>query len=295
MARAGRGAAIPPRPRRGRRRRRPPAGGFSRALADAPFTRIDALGEAARRGARARTARARSALLSLTGVEDAARHAGCAEALAKAAVARAARHRLAAVDEALAPIDEALAVAVDRGAGLAAAPEIFAQVQAAWIWSGSDEGVERFVADRAMPLLWDGYRAPGWDTLRALITPLDPLIRSLATRIEADPTQIAYAAPCAQLLGFMADVTTSLADEQMILERALKICPSHRNARAHLAFRLCEQAGRAADRWTISAEELARAEAQVQRAEQLFPACENLPEARRKVEAARGRRGGALA
>src|SRR5262249_24598397 len=62
-----------------------PRAELDRALAEAPFARIDALGRSAREGARERTARARTSLASLVGVPDAVRQAGCSEPLAKAA------------------------------------------------------------------------------------------------------------------------------------------------------------------------------------------------------------------
>src|SRR6185436_16487006 len=86
--------------------------------------------------------------------------AGCSEALARGAAARADRHRMAAVDEALAPLDEALTAASDRGEGVAAAPDLLDQVRRVWVWSGEDEGVERFAVERASSIAWDADHAP---------------------------------------------------------------------------------------------------------------------------------------
>lgn len=266
---------------------------LDRALADAPFTRIDALGRRAHEGARDRTARAGAALAALAGVPEAVRQAGCGEALARAATARAERHRMSAVDEALAPLDEALNAAVDRGQGMTAGPEIFLQVQAAWAWAGRDEGVERFAAERSAKLLWEAYRITGWKELGRLIAALSPLADRLASRIEADPSQIAYAGHCAQLLCFAADVEPTLEKELELVERALRVCPSHRNSRSHLARRLCQSASRACEHG--GAAELARAEAEVTRAEKLFPSLEVLGETREKIAAGRKRMAGSHA
>lgn len=270
-----------------------PAAELDRALADAPFTRIDALGRRAHDGARDRTARAGAALAALAGVPEAVRQAGCGEALARAAAARAERLRMSAVDEALAPLDEALSAAFDRGQGLAAAPDLFREVGAVWTWAGRDEGVERFAAERSSKLLWEAYRITGWKELGRLIDALLPLAERLASRIEADPSQIAYAGHCAQILCFAADVEPTLDKELELIERALRVCPSHRNSRAHLARRLCQSATRACEKG--GAAELARAEAEVARAEKLFPALDVLGETRDKIAASKKRMEGSRA
>src|SRR5262249_43488155 len=139
-----------------------------------------------------------------------------------------------------------ITAAADRGAALTAAPDLFAQVHAAWIWSGEDEGVERFAVERASSLLWEAYRVPGWDAMRRILVPLGPLVDRLATRIQADPTRVAYRGPTAQILAFVADVEPRRDGEKEIVERALRVCPSPRTARSPRATRLCESAARLA-------------------------------------------------
>jgi hypothetical protein len=260
---------------------------------EAPFEPLDALGRTAQAGARELTAAASTALLGLAGVDDACAIAGCSEALARAARRRASARRGAAVEAALAPIGDALEEASAR---VHATPgddpriAVLARASAVWKWAGEDETVERFVVDRAQPVGWDAYRGTGWSQLRKLITAVDPMVERLAGRIE-QTANIAYASGCAELLVFRAQIESPFRRQKETAERALRLCPSHRNARVVLAGFLCEEA---ILRVTVgllppSRADCAAAEADVARAEELFPTSSRIAGARAKIEAAKRR------
>jgi hypothetical protein len=121
-----------------------------------------------------------------------------------------------------------------------------------------------------------------------LIEPIWPLVDSLTRRIEADPTKVAYAARCAQMLVFKADVVRTEAETTAIAERALRICPSHRNTRLTLAHSLCEQALRLLPGARAPTHQsCASAEAMIQRAESLYPSTTRLPEAQKRLAEAK--------
>ena len=251
---------------------------------------IDALGSDARAGARDRRADAAAALAALERVPEASRIAGVSDPVARELYRRAARARAAAIEEALAPVREALAEAAARGGVTGAS--LVARFAAVWRWTEGDETVEQAAVKETAALLWEHYRAGRWAQLREMLAPLEPLVNRLAQRIEADPTRVAYAAPCAQLLVFRAECAAAEDVQLATLEWALRICPSHRNGRLVLASTLCERAIRTLERGPLAgvARGVDAAAADVARAEELYPASKRLDEARQKLAAARGRR-----
>jgi hypothetical protein len=121
-----------------------------------------------------------------------------------------------------------------------------------------------------------------------LIEPVWPLVDSLTRRIETDPSKNAYAARCAQMLVFKADVARTEAETTAIAERALRICPSHRNTRLTLAHSLCEQALRLLPGARAPTHQgCASAEAMIKRAESLYPSAGRLPEAQKRLTEAK--------
>ena len=265
-----------------------PKAELSRALDEAPLWAIEELGRRAREGAREGTAEARSALAALARVEQACRLARAPDLLVGAATRKAAALRAAAAEDALAPILSAIAEAEAQGEPTGdECAALFSRVAAVWRWSGEDEAVEQFAVEQAAPLGWNHYRASRWSDLDKLGAAIAPLVDSLARRIAGDPTRIAYAGPCAQMLVFRSE--TRKADEQIsILEWALTICPTHRNARVVLANALCEKAYRyLPGSRAPSHPDYEEALALVDRAEKLFPTASRIEEARRRLEAAR--------
>ncbi|MDI1480833.1 hypothetical protein [Polyangium sp. y55x31] len=258
---------------------------LDRALADAPLWCIEDLGERARTGARDLTADAERALAALGRVPEAARIARAPEALAERAARRATSLVAIAVEEALAPVLAACVEATAQGEPSATeGAALLRRFVAVWRWTGSDESVEHAAIEQATPLAWAHYRASRWDDLRRLIAPVEPLVDSLARRIENDPSKLAYAARAAQMLVFRSDVVRTEPETIALLDRAITICPTHRNARLMKANTLCDQALRLLPGARApSRQDHDRAAGLIDRAEQLYPAATRLPEARKRL------------
>jgi hypothetical protein len=133
---------------------------------------------------------------------------------------------------------------------------------------------------------WELYRARRYDDLRRLLEPYRPVFESLAARIAADPSEIAYASTCAQMFVFSAELGKTASDRRALAERAISICPTHRNARLILASALCDDAMAAMRKLDVfnASREVPRIEALLARAESLYPQSTNLPIARRMLE-----------
>jgi hypothetical protein len=196
------------------------------------------------------------------------------------------RRRTAAVDAALAVVSEALDEANVRGELARSGRDILLRGIEVWRWSGDDEAVEQFVADRLATIGWELYRARDWDALRRTFDPFRPIIESFAHRLESDPTKISFAAPCAQMFVFLTDIESDPARKRELAERAVRLCPTHRNGRLNLASLLCDEAIAAMKGMVLFTrrEELARIEALIERAEKLYPQSSELPEAKAMLE-----------
>lgn len=254
-----------------------------------PLEVMGELGKRAEKTSRDLLPQGRAALLALAWLPDAAKLAGVSEPAARRARSEAERLRNAALEAALAVIGEALDDANVRGDLTTRARSLLLRAVDVWTWSERDESVEQFVVDRLGSVGWELYRARRWSDLRALLEPFRPLIENLALRIEQDPTKIAYAAPCAQMYVFLSDVDTGEGRRAMHAERAVKVCPTHRNGRLILAAALCDQAMASMRTMVLFArrDELERVEALVARAEKLYPQSSDLPEAKAMLERVR--------
>ncbi|HVJ90709.1 MAG TPA: hypothetical protein VM580_12965, partial [Labilithrix sp.] len=231
----------------------------------------------------------RASLLALAKTDDAARMAGASEETASRARTYAKRCRNAAIETALAVIGDGLDEAGARGELGSSGQVLLVRAIPVWTWTSHDEAVEHFVVDRIDRLGWELYRARKWDSLRYLLDPFRPIFDSLACRIERDTSQIAYAAACAQMFVFLAEVELVLANKVAMAERAVKICPTHRNGRLVLASALCDQAIDRMRAMVLFArsEELARVEALLARAESLYPQTSSLADAKAMLERAK--------
>lgn len=262
---------------------------IEKAAESAATEPIDDLARAAREGANELTTTSRLAIAALAQIDEASRVAASSPALAKNLSRRAERARAAAAEDALAPIEQALSEASARGDVQTRAPALFQRVAGIWSWSGEDEAVEIFAIEQVTPIAWEIQRESRWSDLARLLAPVLPLSENLARRIDADPTRIAYAAGCAQIYVFRVEMAPDLEQRLALGERAIKLCPSHRNGRLVLASALCDQAvrlltsvGVAAPAATIEV-----AEATVTRAERLFPELKKLEDTKKRVEIAK--------
>lgn len=264
-----------------------PAHDIQKAATDAPFGPIVRLGRAAKAGARELSEPARLALRVLARMSHACDAAGAGDELRRKAEGRARRERETAIDAAIARVDAAIEEAFVRDAPTSEIVSLLWDGVAVWRWSDKDEQVERFMVQRITPALWQRYHARRWDDVRALLHPLEEPIEHLARLIETDPKKLAYAAPCAQMYVFRAEVAPSFEAQLALCERAVALCSTHRNGRLILADLLIERALRAVDTampWATG-DALARAAADVKRAEDLYPTLKRLPDAKQRLKA----------
>jgi hypothetical protein len=272
-----------------------PDADIERAADEAAMEPIDELGRAAQAGAHEQTRASWLAIASLTRVPEACRAAGLPPALTAAAVRKADRWKSAAADEALAPILEAFSEAAARGDAPAKAPALLERTAQIWRWSHGEELVEIFAVEQATPVAWEIQRDSRWDDLRRLLTPVLPLVERLSARVEADPSKIAYAGPCAQIYVFLYELENDLEKSLAHAERSVKLCPTHRNGRLVLASGLCDAASHALTQvgWYVPPEALDRAEALVSRAEKLYPSLQKIENVKQRIADARRAAGSA--
>lgn len=251
-----------------------------------PLEVVAELGKRAEGTSRDLAAPGRAAMLALSRVTEAARIAGVSEDATRRVQQAAERTRNAALDAALAVIGEALDEANVRGELTTSGHSILTRALDVWVWSGNDEAVEQFVIDRLATVGWELYRARAWDALRHAFAPFRPMIDHMARRIEQDPSKIAFAAPCAQMFVFLTDIERVPSRKAELAERAVRLCPSHRNGRLNLASLLCDDALASMRQMVLFArrDELQRVEQLLNRAESLYPQSTELPEARAMLE-----------
>jgi hypothetical protein len=254
---------------------------------------VDELGSVASRGAKDGTVAAAIALAALARSQDACKQACAPAALATKLVARADRARAYAIDDALASVEDALQEARARNAPAGEIATLLHRVRGIWKWADRDESVERFAVDQVTPIAWDVYRHSAWDVLRSLLAPCELLYDNLEARLLARPQDIAYAAKCAQILVFRSEADTVRAKEWLYAERALVVCPTHRNGRLILSHLLSDHAISVLGRSTIFSgrNDVAEMTPVVERAEKLFPQGTRTQEARSKLDEARARWG----
>lgn len=251
-----------------------------------PLEVLADLGKRAENSSRDLAPAGRAALLALAWVGEAGRIGGVPDEVTRRAQRDAARWRNAALDAALAVIGEALDESNMRGELTTGGRTILLRALNVWVWSGNDEAVEEFVIDRLSTVGWELYRARNWDALRFTFDPFRPMIDTMARRIENDPSKIAFAAPCAQMFVFLTDMELNRARKRELAERAVRICPTHRNSRLNLASLLVDEGLDSMRQMVLFArkEELERVEALLQRAESLYPQSSELPEAKAMLE-----------
>jgi hypothetical protein len=266
-----------------------PKSDLEQTVAEAPSWPVEELGDAAKRGARDLTAESKLALVVLRRVPEACRAAGVTPELETRVNRRAQSLIASAIEDAITPVLTVIAEATSKGEPTAQeGATLLRRFVAVWNWSGEDESVEIAMIDEATPLGWSHCRQSRWGDLGILIDPIWPMVDSLTKRIEADPTKVAYAARCAQMLVFKADTMKTELETTAIAERALRICPSHRNSRLTLAHSLCEQALRLLPGVRAPTHQgVATAEGMIKRAESLYPSLTRLPEAQKRLAEAK--------
>lgn len=252
----------------------------------------EAIGEAradAERGARALDRPGRAALLALSWFSRAAEQSGAPERASEGPRAQAESACVAALESALSPIEAALEEA--RVAGRLGKDGQAPMLRAlhTWEWAGRPEHVEQFIVTKLADIGWELYRGEDWAELRRALDPHRVVFDHLAARIERDPSRVAYAAPCAQMFVFVADVEVDLPRRIAAAERAVRVCPTHRNGRLTLAALLLDDACRRLSDMRLVArrDEVERLERQIRRAEALYPRSREIGRAKELLERAR--------
>lgn len=262
-----------------------PEDAIERAARDAATRGIDAVAAAAREGAEARSAGGAVALAVLAGVEEAIRIAAVDGELAARARSRAQAAHAAIALAVLEPIAVELEELSAREWKPDEVASALARATEAWRWAGEDAEIERFVARELPRFAWDLYRGKRWDDLRGLLRAIEAPSDRMARRIEEDPAQIAWAAQCAQLLVFRAELAPTLDTQLVLAERGHRLCPSLRNARLVLADLLCARAERRLEQPVLlrGADAWAAARRDVDRAGEIFPELARLAALRERL------------
>jgi len=258
-----------------------------RVAVDHAWSVIAQLSEEAHAGASTFDRAARLRVLVLRSASQACALAGLTEKEALTVTNRAETALSDITDEALRPIADALETAEARNADTAERGRILHRVAAAWYFCAFDPIAEQFAVDRATPIAWEIYRAPGNQKNRAFLEPLMPLYDSLARRIASDPLHFAYAARCAEIMLFYAELEPTLDQQIRGVEHILLICPTHSNGRLVLAQYLCTKALRALT-GIPSVANIRDAEALITRAEGLYPEQKSVTNARARLEEVKG-------
>lgn len=255
--------------------------------------------ELALRGIRAIAARAASwndaplciPLQVLRRIEVAVAMAGVDGPLAEAARRCAARESDRIIASRLDPFRAQLDAVAARNWTGPEARDLFARLRNEWEWSGEDVELEHLMVTEVPRFAWDLYRDKKWAELRALLAPIEVPTDQLQRRIERDPAQLAWAAACAQVLIFRAELAPTLDAQVALAERGHRTCPSLRNARLVLADLLCARAERRLETPVLlrRSEAHDEASADVERAESLYPELRRLAQIKRKLHPAAAR------
>lgn len=245
-------------------------------IQDLPFHTLEAIEKRALIGARERTAASRSALQLL----------GTAASLENNRYGRRAKIAIDRIlDEATAAPLEAIHEAKAQESDKLAEDALMA-LAAVWQWADRPLVLETQTLEMADHFLWAWNKADGKGPLKErTMRNLAPLVDSLATRIERDSTEMfAWSALCAQSLIFLSDDLLTQGDRVAAAERAVRVCPTHRNARSRLAFHRADAALTRIARNTRDG--LEEADRLLADGERLFPASPTVRNARERWEAA---------
>ncbi len=258
----------------------------TRVAVDHAWSVVAQLSEEAHAGASNFDRDARLRVLVLRAAPRACALAGLSAKESMAVTSRTEAALADVTDEALRPIADALETAEARNAPPEERGRILHRAAAAWYFSAFDPIAEQFAVDRATPIAWEIYRAPGNQKNRAFLEPLMPLYDSLARRIATDPFHFAYAARCAEIMLFYAELEPSLEQQIRGVEQILLICPTHSNGRLVLSQYLCTKALRVLTGIATS-NNIAEATALIDRAEKLHPETKQIASARARLEEAK--------
>lgn len=195
------------------------------------------------------------------------------------------RLRMSAVDRAIDPLRRALDELATRRPTTDELVAAFAAARASWRCLDRDVDVEVLVVERLPDFAWDLYRQRANADLARILDEAAEPSSSLAARVERAEA-LAWAAPCAQVLVFRAELAPRFDAQVELAERALRCCPTLRNARIVLGDFLLTRAERALDRRLDRTSAGTSPEQDVARAAELHPELKRLPIVRGKLRRA---------
>ena len=206
-----------------------------------------------------------------------------AESIGGEAGRRATRARLEALDLVLDPLRRTLDELATRRPSEGELVAAFAAIRAAWRRCDRDLEIEVLAVERIADFAWDLYRERKFPELARIVEEIVEPSSSLATRVEHEATAIAWAAPCAQVLVFRAELAPRFDAQVELAERAHRVCPTLRNARLVLGDFLLTRAERAIDRNAARTTGGTTPEDDVARAASIQPDLKRLPVVREKL------------
>lgn len=168
---------------------------------------------------------------------------------------------------------------------------------------GPREELTVWVIDQCVEWSWPLYKSDDSARLRVLIETVEPFGLHLERLLRSNSGAFGRQSKCATYLLFLADFRSGDAEEQL-LERALRVCPGHRNSRLMISYNRLkkanaeliriEHASPVARLVGSDAEQerhLSRAEALIDEAAELFPGNEKLDGYRERLAKAREKLG----
>jgi len=193
------------------------------------------------------------------------------------------RARRDAIDRFAEPVRRTLDELATRRATTDEICAAFELVLTAWRRCDRDVELEILAVERLGDFAWDLYRERALDDLARLLRIVSEPSASLAARV-ARGEAVAWAAPCAQVRVFLAELAPSFDAQLALAERAFAVCPTLRNARVVLGDFLLTRAERALDRGAARTSAGTLPDDDVARAASLHPELKRLAVVREKLD-----------
>lgn len=180
-------------------------------------------------------------------------------------------------DAAIEPIERALDDAATAKMGTLHV-DLLAKLAGVGGWAGGSREVDHRFLSRAMPIAWTLYKGSDKSLIARFVATTKECVDRCATRVLTDPAELAQASRVAQMLVFRAESVRTLSEQVVAIEKALAVCPTHRNGRLVgadiFAFRGLERLRGAGILSGSSPAEAALQDAK--RARDLWPRCKRL-------------------
>ena len=133
-------------------------------------------------------------------------------------------------DAAAEPIERALDDAATASVGILQV-DLLAKLASLGAWAGGSRDVDHRFLERAMPIAWTLYKGSDKALVARFVATTRECVDRCVTRVLTDPAELAHASRVAQMLVFRAESAATLSDQVIAIEKALEVCPTHRNGR----------------------------------------------------------------